>query len=276
MMSKELLIKQFLLCFSLGFFTPALFAQSQEIRVAQVALTVVSGKTPILTAGALYKVSGGARRHVADIADDGKTDNEVKCEQGDRFEAKAESYFDRPIAPVRIACGPILNFTFTRAILTSSPEGLASPLTDVAVAPAVYSNYAAIFQKAGQATAARTLNEAAIASAAKLLGDTRLDTLVGRDPLQNYLLVFNNDGVAALKAIQQSGKIKQTGQLDAATQSLLAGQAKGNALTPPSVAAMACSFGVTTQVHCMPVDAKRDERKARMVMLPAMTFYQKE
>jgi hypothetical protein len=86
----------------------------------------------------------------------------------------------------------------------------------------VFAQYADIFAAAGKTTAAKTWNDAAKFSAAKSLGDAKTDKYLYRDPTKGYELLFNADGVAALKEKQAKLGIKVTGKLDAETVNALA------------------------------------------------------
>jgi hypothetical protein len=201
-----------------------------DTSVSKVSLTVMAGAVRVPTSGALYKISSDQRNHVADIAPDGKVSRSVSCTDGDQFEAEADSFLVRPIAPVRRPCDQTMAFSFKRAVLVSWDKAGSSPLLDPTTGPTVYSNYAAIFAEKGQTSAFSAWSDAAVASTAiEALGDKKLDMFVMRDPKQDYRLVLSAKGVAALKQKQKGWGIEPTGHLDFATQMAIA--------KPPSSAA---------------------------------------
>ena len=65
------------------------------------------------------------------------------------------------------------------------------------------------------------VHDAAIAAAAKALGDDKLDRFVVRDPSQRYRLVFSEEGVQQLKQVQRNKGLRETGMLDSATLRVL-------------------------------------------------------
>lgn len=261
-----------------------------QIAISKVSLTLVSGDKREATAGALYKVAPDGRSHVADVASDGSTTKPVACNVGDVFEAEAESQLNRPLAPTRHFCDARMAFNFKRAVLfVSWGDKSVNPLEAPQTGPAIYSNYSTVFANAGQTEAAKATSDAAIAAAVREgLGDTKLEKYVVRDPSQGYRLVFSTEGVAALKEKQASFGLKPTGQLDGATQSVLA-KFDGNGQATPigAVTGLRCvarTGMMGNLVLCAPRDYAISDapevgsaviakgKMARVADLPAITF----
>lgn len=192
-------------------------AQESEITVSKVVLSVRSGANQLASGGTLYRLTDKGRVFTAEVDASGAPDNEIKCRTGDRFEAVAESYFDRPTPPPRRSCNQELVFNFSRAV---HADWTTSAQVEQFSEPFVFSELSTRTLQSGESVASLAFSDAAIASTAKLLGDERLDRYVLRDPGQNFKLVFNEDGLAALKEKQKNSGVKVTGQLDAATQSV--------------------------------------------------------
>lgn len=261
-----------------------------QIAISKVSLTLVSGDKREATAGALYKVASDGRSHVADVASDGNTTKPVACNVGDVFEAEAESQLNRPLAPTRHVCDAKMAFNFKRAVLfVGWGDKSVNPLEAPQTGPAIYSNYSTVFANAGQTEAAKATSDAAIAAAAREgLGDTQLEKYVVRDPAQGYRLVLSTYGVAALKQKQASFGLDPTGQLDHATQSVLAkADAYGQGApigTVPGMRCMARAGMMGPVVVCAPSDSSISDdpemgseligkgKKARVADLPAIKF----
>ncbi|HEY2558526.1 MAG TPA: hypothetical protein VGI48_02335 [Caldimonas sp.] len=214
-----------------------------DTTVSKVSLTVLTGGSKVPTRGALYKISLDERSHVADVGPDGKVSRQVSCVDGEQFEAEAESYLARPVAPVRRSCDETMAFSFKRVVLVTWDNTGSNPELDPAAGPVVYSNYATIFAQKGQIPAYNAWSDAAVASTAtQALGDKKLDMFVIRDPQQNYRLVLNSKGVSALKEKQKSWGIEPTGQIDFATQLAIAKSSSAGSSTtsPRSVGRLKC------------------------------------
>lgn len=212
--------------------------EDREIVINKVLLQVKALAEWVKSGGTLFRLTDEGRKHAADIDASGNLDNLVRCRKGDRFEATAESYFDRPTPPPRLFCGEELVFKFTRAVHNDWVRTSA----DSGIEPYVFSELSARTLQNGIFDASIAFSDAAIASTAKLLGDDKLDKFVTRDSGQGYKLVFNEAGLDALRAKQKSGGLRTTGQLDAHTQSLFA---KELGITPgvPNVTTPAVSCG---------------------------------
>lgn len=208
---------------SAGFFLAIQYAHAQgsDIKMSKVTLRVKEVNSWVTTGGTLFKLTDKGRTFAADINANGKLDPEVTCQRNERFEADAESYFDRPTPPPRLPCKEELTFQFARAVYGDWSQASNVAVSSAAVAPFVFSELSLRTLKAGKYdTASFAFSDAAIASTAKLLGDIKMDLYVTRDPNQDYKLVFNDAGVEALRVRQRDAGLKPTGQLDAATQSL--------------------------------------------------------
>lgn len=242
-----------------GYVLASLAVQSagaaQEVKVKSVTLKVNSRGAWVSSAGTLYRiVDGKDRRHAALISRDGKPNIDVKCAKGELFEADAESHLDRPVTR-RIECDAFLAFEFTRSVYAVWSQDRLSPTTHAAAAPWIYSDYSLRASQAGTPDASDAFSDAAIASTAKLLGDSKLDQLVMRDPQQEFKLVFTPAGVDALKSKQKAAGLKASGQLDYATQALFAKKLWPDLQAPnqpPAVASeMACDVAAG-QMFCAP------------------------
>jgi hypothetical protein len=211
--------------------------KDNEVVVNKVVMEVKALATWVRTGGALFRLSDEGRTHAADIDSSGKLNQKVKCRQGERFEAAAESYLDRPTPPPRVFCGEELVFKFARAVhsdwVATSAGGRA------AFEPYVFSELSTRTMQTGNAEASLAFSDAAIASTAKLLGDEKLDKFVIRDPSQDFKLVFNEAGLDALREWQKDLGLKATGLLDAKTQSQFVKQlpmtSPTSSLTTPAV-----------------------------------------
>lgn len=248
---------------------------AQEVKVSKVNLRVKENEKWIQTTGKLFKVVGNNRSHAADIDAAGKLDIEVKCTKNDRFEADADSYFDQPTPPPRLTCREVFEFQFVRAVhadwvKTSGKQGVAS-----AAAPFVFSELTTRSSAIGKYSASSAFNDAAIASTAQLLGDSKLDKFVSRDPNQNFKLVFNEAGVEALKSKQREAGVATSGQLDSATQTLFMKElaAAGGTATPPVAPAVTCGSR-TGQLFCSTSGAGtlREANVNPVLNLPAVDF----
>ena len=235
-----------------------------------VTLTVLDGASKTLTAGTLFRAYPDRREYVAEIAEDGKTNPQVKCASTEKFEAEAESKLDRPVAPHRIVCGEKLAFSFTRMFVTTFPSETATQLASSGAGPKVFAGYAGIFATAGKASAAKTWNDVAKFSAATNLGDAKTDKYLYRDPNKGFELVFNTDGVAALKEKQGKLGVKPTGMLDDETLTAFAKTENSNAV----VAAMHCKViaGGTMRFKCEPTQGVVPTSGPNDVILPTVAL----
>jgi hypothetical protein len=248
---------------------------SEELtEVSKVTLMVSDLASTKPTSGNLYRAYTNRREHVAEITEDGKPDRPVKCSRTDKFEAQADSAFDRPVDPVRLECGKSLAFAFTRMFTVSSPPDQATQLASTGSKPLIYGNYADIFSKAGSVAGAKSWNEAATVAAAKTLGDTNLDKFVYRDATADFNLKFTPQGMEALRQKQKAWGITPTGELDVQTQAAFA-KAVPKSINPTVQPGLRCDKTGPIMFMCEPhkgVTADNTPNTPTTVYLPRMTF----
>lgn len=242
-------------------------ASAQELEISQVALTVNDRASTKPTSGNLYRAHNGRRELVAEISESGKPDRPVKCGTTDKFEAQAESAFDRPLAPVQLQCSKTLRFAFTRMFTLSFPLDQATQLASTESEPLVYGSYADIFAKAGIVVGAKSWDEAATVAAAKTLGDKNLDRFVYRDAATGFSLRFTQQGTEALRQKQVGWGIAATGMLDKKTQVALAKmQPKASYLSEQP--ALRCNKTAFSTYACEPHKGATSANTPTTVFLP--------
>jgi hypothetical protein len=257
------------------------FAQpEQEIKSVALLVTDLSGQSP--SKGFLYQSLGKRRMHVADVDEHGKPDRAVKCKPTQKFEAKADSSFDRPVSPVQILCAPELTFRFTRMFSISLPADQADQLAQFGSGPQqpfIFGTYADVFSKAGKFAAARAWDEAAILSMVKELGDTKYDKFVFRDPTANFALKLTDEGITAVREKQRALGVEESGVLDVATSGAIARigtGAVGIGKTPPMRCdAKTAPWSPNAKFLCAPASATAvaaAEKSPRSFVLPQVVY----
>jgi hypothetical protein len=208
-------------------------AQAQsESEVKRVNLVVSELTAQKKSKGLLYRSFATSRKHVADVNEDGSLDRSVTCKTGEKFEAKADSSFDRPVAPIQVVCNAQMTFAFTRMFYITFPADQVIPSMNPTEQPHIYANYADVFAKSGKPVAAGAWTEASVLAVAAELGDKTFDRYVYRDVADGFKLKFSTEGTAALRIKQRALGVPETGNLDAATTSAIARTTPGSNSTP--------------------------------------------
>lgn len=205
----------------------ALFAEvgAQEVPIERVKITLVTANKIHQTHGKLYKVDSktSSRKWVADVGVDGVPSRQTRCSYVDHFEAEVMLAVAFPNDPVRVKCQKQLAFSFTRPTFAHTPtekDGFPYVAAD-RIDPRGLFELSELARGAGNEPVARASADAAVRSAAIWMGDIYLDQYVKRDAERKFKLVFNEVGVAALKAKQRSVNLMPSGELDLATQRLI-------------------------------------------------------
>ena len=197
-------------------------SQPGSVLIDQVRITLSIDHQPQQVAGTLYRVnaSNSERQWAADVLSNGKLSQAARCNSLEYFEAEVGRALAYPDDPARVRCKKQLSFSFTRPLIAkaSNTKGtfLEAPIDRIDVTGLFELEMLA--RGAGDADLARATTEAMTGSAAIWLGDLKLGRYVKRDSVRGYKLVFNDEGVTALKAKQIALKLDPTGEVDAETR----------------------------------------------------------
>jgi hypothetical protein len=203
----------------------ACFAQtSVKIKVEAVHIRVKADNAERAVSGGLFRIAtdGLSRTRLAEVTSSGAPSPVVECDPSDRLIAEPElpiyqgdktpKYCQAKLAfdykEVRFATSQMLTGINTATM--NSWGAIHEAMTDAYLASA----------KSDPAASA-VARDAAIAAAARALGDSDLDKFVVRDPAQKNQLVLTVEGVNRLKQYQVDQKIPKTGSLDFPTQQAL-------------------------------------------------------
>jgi hypothetical protein len=181
--------------------------------------------------GALYRIGPepGKREWIADIAADGTINPTHTCTGSEKLRVQPSQYGLQAIDDA-IVCTENPRFRFFLPILASTaPFRTASGAAIAGNYAAAHMQFSAIAAQAranGEPENARIASDAAVQSAAKVLGDANLDKFIARDSTQNDALVLTPVGEKKLKQFQREAMIPATGKLDFATQKAMVGRVR--------------------------------------------------
>ena len=193
----------------------------------RVRIVVKSSGHDLPTEGRLYKVLEGqnSREFIANVAADGTLDAPFKCKSPARIWAEPKR-LDVTSAEEPQPCGGSMVFQFLVPMIahtSSFAKGMEfSSAGKAGAAHRAFSEVAAAAVAQGDARAAAVASNAALATAATVLGDKNLSTMVAGGNAQNKGLVLTTQGKQAVMDYQRDAKINVTGKLDFPTQKAMA------------------------------------------------------